>query len=197
MGGFLKILIIFAILILALVGIFVFANFFKNQNQRPITKNLDLPQKINMKLTSPAFENNQLIPLKYTCKGQDVNPPLKIEEVPPHAKSLVLVVDDPDAPRDVWSHWIVVNINPSVSFIEENSVPKGGVEGLNDFKKRSYGGPCPPSGIHHYHFKVYALDTILDTNFCLEKKEVEKAMRGHILDWAELVGIFGVFKNRN
>jgi len=138
-------------------------------------------------VTSPGFENNNLIPSKYTCDGDDVNPPLIIEGIPEGTKSLVLIVDDPDAPMGTWDHWIVWNISPT-SKIEENSVP--GVEGLNDFRKHSYGGPCPPSGTHRYFFKVYALDTKLDLNSNSRKKNVEKAMKGHILAEGVLVGLY-------
>jgi Raf kinase inhibitor-like YbhB/YbcL family protein len=138
-------------------------------------------------ITSPAFENNKLIPKKYTCDGEDVNPPLNIKGIPEGTISLVLIVDDPDAPMGTWDHWIVWNI-PPVSKIDENSVP--GVEGLNDFRKHSYGGPCPPSGTHRYFFKVYALDTKLDLSSNSRKKDVEKAMKGHILAKGELVGLY-------
>lgn len=134
---------------------------------------------------SPVFENNGFIPAKYTCDGDDVNPPLKIEGLPSGTQSLVLIVDDPDAPMGTWDHWIVWNIKP-LEKIEENSVP--GIEGLNSFNKHSYGGPCPPSGTHRYYFKVYALDTKLNLNPNSRKKDVEKAMEGHILAKGEIVG---------
>jgi len=138
-------------------------------------------------ITSPAFENNKLIPSKYTCDGDNVNPPLNIEGIPEETKSLVLIVDDPDAPMGTWDHWIVWNIPPT-NKIEENSIP--GTEGLNDFRKHSYGGPCPPSRTHRYFFKVYALDTKLDLDPNSRKKDVEKAMKDHILAKGELVGLY-------
>jgi len=138
-------------------------------------------------ITSPAFENNKLIPKKYTCDGEDVNPPLSIEGVPEETKSLVLIVDDPDAPMGTWDHWIVWDIPPT-NKIGENTVP--GVEGLNNFRKHSYGGPCPPSGTHRYFFKVYALDTKLSLNSNSRKKDVEKAMNGHILAEGKLIGLY-------
>ncbi len=141
-----------------------------------------------MKLTSSVFENKDLIPSKYTCDGEDVNPPLNISDIPEKTKSLVLIVDDPDAPSGTWDHWIVWNILPSVSKIEENSVPEGAVQGMNDFGKQSYGGPCPPSGTHNYHFKLYALDTKLEIESSSKKEEVKEAMEGHILEQAELIG---------
>ncbi|MFQ6064543.1 MAG: YbhB/YbcL family Raf kinase inhibitor-like protein [Candidatus Bathyarchaeia archaeon] len=138
-------------------------------------------------ITSPAFEKNGFIPSKYTCDGEDVNPPLKIKGLPKGTQSLVLIVDDPDAPMGTWDHWIVWNI-PPLEKIEENSVP--GVEGLNDFNRHSYGGPCPPSGTHRYFFKVYALDTKLDLDADSRKKRLERAMEGHLLAKGEIVGLY-------
>jgi Raf kinase inhibitor-like YbhB/YbcL family protein len=138
-------------------------------------------------ISSPAFENNKLIPQKYTCDGDNVNPPLTIEGVPDETKSLVLIVDDPDAPMGTWDHWTVWNILPT-NKIEENTVP--GTEGVNDSRKHSYGGPCPPWGTHRYFFKVYALDTKLDLNQNSRKKDVERAMQDHILAKGELVGLY-------
>jgi len=140
-----------------------------------------------LNITSPAFENSKLIPSKYTCDSDDVNPPLIIEGIPDGTKSLVLIVDDPDAPMGTWDHWIVWNIPPA-NKIEENSAP--GVEGLNDFRKHSYGGPCPPSGTHRYFFKVYALGIRLDLDLNSRKKHVEKAMKGHTLAEGKLVGLY-------
>ena len=144
----------------------------------------------NMKLTSPAFENNQFIPKKYTCDGENINPPLVIKDVPKGAKSLVLIVDDPDAPLKTWLHWLVWNIEPSVSLIEEGQAPENAAQGINDFGSHSYGGPCPPSGIHHYHFKLYALDIKLSLDPSVARAKVETAMQNHILDKAELVGLY-------
>ena len=138
-------------------------------------------------ITSPAFENEGVIPSKYTCDGENVNPRLNIDGLPEGTESLVLIVDDPDAPMGTWDHWTVWNIPPSER-IEEDSVP--GTEGLNDFGKHSYGGPCPPSGTHRYFFKVYALDTKLNLNGSSRKKDVEKAMKGHILAKGELIGLY-------
>ena len=140
-----------------------------------------------LSVSSSAFENNKLIPAKYTCDGANVNPPLTIEGVPDGAKSLVLIVDDPDAPMGTFDHWVVWNIPPT-SKIEENAVP--GTEGVNDYRKRSYGGPCPPSGTHRYFFKVYALDTKLDLSPNSRRKDVEKAMQGHVLAKGELIGLY-------
>jgi Raf kinase inhibitor-like YbhB/YbcL family protein len=141
----------------------------------------------DLSVKSAAFENNALIPKKYTCDGDNVNPPLTIEDAPVETKSLVLIVDDPDAPMGTWDHWIVWNIAPT-GRVEENTVP--GIEGLNSSKEHHYGGPCPPGGTHRYFFKIYALDTKLDLNPNSKKKDVENAMKDHILAKGELVGLY-------
>ena len=141
-----------------------------------------------MKLTSPAFEHNQMIPKKFTCQGNDVNPELNIAGIPAEAKSLVLIVDDPDAPIGTWVHWVVFNIPSATTKIKENSIP--GMQGYNDFGRNNYGGPCPPSGTHRYFFKLYALDTELDLKEGIKKQELEKAMEGHILVKTELIGLY-------
>ena len=138
-------------------------------------------------ITSPAFENNELIPSKYTCDGTDVNPPLTIANIPETTKTLILIVEDPDAPSGLWIHWVAWNIPPTPS-IKEDSVP--GTEGLNTNRKHAYHGPCPPSGTHRYFFKVYALDIKLDLGKNSGKKDVEKAMQGHILAKGELMGLY-------
>lgn len=135
---------------------------------------------------STAFANNEQIPSKYSCDGQEVNPPLTIEGIPAETKTLALIVDDPDAPRGTFDHWIIWNIQ-SFSKIEENSIP--GTQGVNSAGERNYIGMCPPSGSHRYFFKVYALDTKLELNPDLtKKKDLEKAMQGHVLAKGELMG---------
>jgi Raf kinase inhibitor-like YbhB/YbcL family protein len=141
-----------------------------------------------MLVKSPAFENNKLIPAKYTCDGADVNPHLTIEGVPDETKGLVLVVDDPDAPMGTFDHWVVWNIPPDTREIEEKTIP--GTEGISSYRKHAYGGPCPPYGTHRYFFKVYALDVELDLRTNSTKKDVEKAMKGHILAEGVLVGLY-------
>ena len=143
-----------------------------------------------MKVVSSAFQNNTKIPSKYTCDGENVSPPLQFLNVPESAKSLVLIVDDPDAPSKVWVHWVVYNINPETLGVKENNVPKNGIEGMTDFGRPGYGGPCPPSGTHRYFFKLYVLDSILDLPQNATKQVVEAKMQGHILDKAELIGLY-------
>jgi Raf kinase inhibitor-like YbhB/YbcL family protein len=147
-------------------------------------------QKGVFKLSSAAFENNAYIPAKYTCDGADINPPLRIESVPHAARSLVLIVDDPDAPGGVWVHWVMWNMAPSLTEIPENTVPHGAVQGANDFRRQGYGGPCPPA-IHRYFFRLYALDTVLSLGSTASKASVEKAIQGHIISQTVLIGIYG------
>ena len=137
---------------------------------------------------SPAFQPNSPIPKKYSCDGEDTNPPLTIEGTPKEAKSLALVIDDPDAPSGTFDHWVVWNIPPSTNKIAENSVP--GTEGLNSGRQVGFTAPCPPSGTHRYFFKVYALDAELSLSVKSTKRDLEKAMQGHILAKGELIGLY-------
>ena len=143
-----------------------------------------------MNISSPAFTDNAAIPSKYTCDGEDINPELEISDVPEKAKSLVLIADDPDAPVGLWIHWLIWNIDPKTTSIEENSVPDGAQEGTTSFGKTGYGGPCPPDKEHRYFFKLYALDTTLSLDSNETKDELESAMEGHIIDQTELVGLY-------
>ena len=169
--------------------------FRQRNNQLPIPtdKGKELTVQIksgNMKLTSSVFLNNQNIPAKYSCDGVNVNPPLTLSDVPNNAKSLVLIMDDPDAPMGTWIHWTVWNIDPKTSEIAENSVPSQAIEGKTSSGKSGYGGPCPPSGTHRYFFKLYALDIALSLPQSTTKEDLEKAMTGHTLEQAELVGLY-------
>ncbi|MFC1599945.1 YbhB/YbcL family Raf kinase inhibitor-like protein [Patescibacteria group bacterium] len=140
-----------------------------------------------MKISSSAFESEGLIPEKYTCDGVNVNPPLLIEEVPEGTKTLALIVDDPDAPVGIWVHWLVWNIPPDTTEIQENSKPSG-TEGTTSFGTVGYGGPCPPSGTHRYLFKVFALDTEIDLDSKGDKASLESRMEGHIIDKVMYMG---------
>lgn len=142
-----------------------------------------------MYLDSPAFEDHQSIPRKYTCDGEDVSPPLTFQELPPGARSLVLIVDDPDAPSGTFDHWIVWNLPPDTATLHEGArVPR---QGKNHFGEQRYRGPCPPPGKpHRYFFKLYALDTLINLPAGSSKQSVEEAMEGHILGKAELVGTY-------
>jgi len=142
--------------------------------------------KYNMKISSSKFNNNDLISKKYTCDGDNVNPPLDFSGIPVGTKSLAVIVDDPDAPSGTWTHWVVWNIEPNTSKIEEDSAPVNAIEGVNSYSKTSYDGPCPPSGTHHYFFKVFALDFKPNLSYSSGAKELEEAMIGHILEFAEI-----------
>ncbi len=142
-----------------------------------------------MSIQSPSFGMNEYIPVEFTCKGKDTSPPLLVENVPAGAKSLAMIVDDPDAPAGTWVHWVQWNIPPETRLIEAGSAPKSAVQGINSWGKAAYGGPCPPSGVHRYFFKLYALNTMLSLGRGAGKRELEAAMRGHIIARAELVGL--------
>ena len=152
-----------------------------------------------MKLTSPSFENHGEIPKKCTCDGEDMPPALTWSNVPEGAKSFALIVDDPDAPdpanpRMTWVHWVMYNIPATIRSlpegVKENALPKGTLQGLNDSKRTGYGGPCPPVGKHRYFHKLYALDIVLPDLKQPTKAKLEKAMEGHVLSKAELVGLY-------
>lgn len=140
-----------------------------------------------MKISSPDFAHMGKIPAKFTCDGDDINPTFMIENIPSNAKSLSLIVDDPDAPAKTWVHWVVFNI-PLVATIAEDSIP--GAQGFNDFQRNNWGGPCPPSGIHRYFFKLYALDISLSLDEGATKEEVEAAMEGHVIAQTEIIGLY-------
>lgn len=136
---------------------------------------------------STVFSHKGHLPSEYTCDGKDINPPLEVENIPEGTKSLALIMEDPDAPRGTFDHWLVWNISPNEA-IAENTNP--GISGTNDFGKTGYGGPCPPSGVHRYFFKVYALDTKLELLAGADKKTLLEAMNGHILSEGEMMGLY-------
>lgn len=145
-----------------------------------------------MKLTSPAFEHQGKIPSRHTCDGANTNPPLEISGVPTGAKSLVLIVDDPDVPKrlrpdGMWDHWIVFNLPPNLTHISEGQEPPG-THGMGTSGNLRYFGPCPPDREHRYFFKLYALETELNLPEKATKQQVERAMEGHVLAQAELIG---------
>lgn len=149
--------------------------------------------KMSIKIRSSAFEEGGMIPKKYSCDGQDVSPQLSWSAPPKGTESIAIVCDDPDAPGGVWVHWVIFNISPDVTELDENlppdkSFPDGSIHGKNDFGKLGYGGPCPPGGTHRYYFKLYALDTMLNLHPGITKKELVQAMQGHILAESHLLG---------
>jgi len=146
-----------------------------------------------MNLTSVAFTHEGMIPSKYTCDGANVSPPLAWDQIPEDTKSLALICDDPDAPAGTWVHWVHYDIAPDVTSLPEQVAPEkhpapGGTHGINDFRKIGYGGPCPPGGTHRYYFRLYALDSTLNLTAGISKKQLLKAMEGHILDQTVLMG---------
>jgi hypothetical protein len=154
---------------------------------------------MSLTLTSTAFRHQGEIPSPYTCDGDDISPPLAWSGVPAGAKSLVLIVDDPDAPdpkapKMTWVHWLLYNIPPTATGLPEHvapkNLPKGTLEGVNDWKRTGYGGPCPPIGRHRYFHKLYALDTVLPDMNRPTKSRLEGAMKGHILSQTEIVGTY-------
>lgn len=143
-----------------------------------------------MKISSPVFGNNQTIPPKYTCDSENISPLLQITDVPENTQSLVLIVDDPDAPTGTWVHWTLWNIDPKTREIAGNAVPAGAVQGITSFGKPGYDGPCPPSGSHRYIFKLYALDTKLDLPASTNAKILEGKIQNHIIDQAQMIGLY-------
>jgi len=150
-------------------------------------------------LKSSAFPHNGAIPRRYTCQGEDVSVPLAWSGAPPATKSFVLIVDDPDAPdpkapRMTWVHWVLYSLPPTAMALQEGirtgELPKGTLEGLNDWKRTGYGGPCPPIGRHRYFHKLYALGTLLPAMESATKSDLEQAMKGHVLEKAELIGTY-------
>ena len=146
------------------------------------------PRATRMRIGTTAFTATRPMSARFTADGRNVNPQLSISGVPPAAKSLVLIVDDPDAPMSPWTHWLLWNIPARTARIDEDSVPKGAVAGRNDFGRMEYLGPSPPSGTHRYFFRLYALDTALNLPAGAERPAVEDAMRDHVLAKCETMG---------
>lgn len=143
-----------------------------------------------MKLSSPAFSDGESIPPQFSKDGGDKSPPLNFEDVPAKAKSLALIMDDPDAPGGTYNHWILFNISPSTREIHEDVPPVMATQGRNDWNEIGYGGPQPPSGEHRYFFRLFALDTVLSLGRGAKRAELEKEMEGHIIDQATFMGRF-------
>jgi Raf kinase inhibitor-like YbhB/YbcL family protein len=148
-----------------------------------------------MKLSSPAFDHQSEIPKRFTCQGDDASPPLSWSGAPPSTRSFALIVDDPDAPdpkapKTTWVHWVLYDLPADCSALAEAAIPAGAREGLNDWNKPGYGGPCPPIGRHRYFHKLYALDVLLGDRGPLKKAQLEKLIEGHVLAQAELVGTY-------
>ena len=170
----------------------IFISLVKTAMILPATQEADEKLQLSnlgLIITSPVFSNNGDIPSRYSCEGDEVSPPLVIMNLPQDTRSLAVIVHDPDAPREGgFTHWVVFNIEPSTAGITENF--KGAMQGLNGSGNSGYKGMCPPSGTHHYHFKVYALDLMLDGSQSFDKAKLEEKMNGHVLSVGELVGLY-------
>lgn len=143
-----------------------------------------------MNISSPAFDNNEKIPKRFTCDGENISPKLLIEDVPKEAESLVLIMDDPDAPPGEWIHWLVWNIDPDIDEIEEGVYPDQAIQGVNSSGSQAYQGPCPPTGTHRYVFKLYALKEKIDLSADSDRDDLLIAMNGLVIDQAELTGVY-------
>lgn len=180
--------LIVALLAVIMVSVYVFTK----QKMADIKQN-NQTSAGNFILKSSVFKQNEIIPSKFTCDGDDVNPMLEIRNAPTGTKSFALIVDDPDATRGTpWDHWILWNINPKTQYISEDNVPAGAVQGMTSFGHPKYGGPCPPKGSrpHRYIFKLYALDTELDLPEGSIKEQLVKATEGHIINQTKLIGLY-------
>lgn len=175
------------IIILVLLAAGLAVNYYLKSRDQDLKSTL---KYFNMNISSTAFGDNESIPAKYTCDGENISPPLHFSNVPSGTTSLALVVEDPDAPIGTWVHWTIWNINPSISRVSEGSAPAGAVEGKTSSGKAGYGGPCPPSGTHRYVFKLYALDIMLELSQDAGSSELSKAMQGHVIAQAELAGLY-------
>lgn len=149
--------------------------------------------KTEMLITSSSFKEGGMIPAKYTCDGENISPPLEWSQIPEGTKSFALISDDPDAPAGDWVHWVLYNLPPSVTSLVENilkekTLENGAKQGINDFRKTGYDGPCPPGGTHRYFFKLFALDTMLEEKENMTKSDLLNVMKGHILSNAQLIG---------
>lgn len=151
--------------------------------------NLRKIEEGNMKL-STDFEHNGNIPSKYTCDGEDLAPELTITDVPKNAKELILIVDDPDAPMGTWVHWVLYNIPVNTTKIDAKNLPEGTKQGMTDFRRIGWGGPCPPSGTHRYFFKLYAIDKTLNIETGATKTQLENEIKNHIIEKSELIGLY-------
>jgi Raf kinase inhibitor-like YbhB/YbcL family protein len=182
------------VLIILCVSFFIFACQNKNPGNPPKVDTQKIERNTSdMKITSSAFEEGGMIAAKYTCDGQNISPPLSWSDVPAGTVSIALICDDPDAPAGDWVHWVIFNMSPKTNELKENIpsgkiLDNGAVQGINDFRKNNYGGPCPPGGTHRYFFKLYALDIKLDADPDMTKAKILKAINGHVLAEAQLIG---------
>ncbi len=186
MPTFVILILLFGVISVALEN-YALAQYYYPDQKNKVSEKKKAIVKPKMRLLSTAFLNDGKIPKEYTCDGKNHSPPLSFMDIPKNAKSLALIMDDPDAPGGTFTHWFVWNISPQKSQLakgEKVTFPQG----ITSFGKSGYGGPCPPSGTHRYFFKLYALDTMLDLKSNSTKQDLEKAMKGHILEQSTLIG---------
>ena len=176
--------------IIIILAVVIFAGVLISKNKPADYNNTVMNEQKSMKITSNVFENNGTIPVAYTCNGTEMQPPLVVQDVPKDAKSLALIVFDPDAPNGGFIHWVVWGINPKISVIE-NGNSASATEGYTGLGKPGWVAPCPPTGIHHYNFSLYALDTALSIPLSSTRTDLLTAMQGHIIDQAVLIGLYG------
>jgi hypothetical protein len=184
---------IIILLVCAAIVLAATAEILRNgaSSDRGTTKIHPATDAINdVTISSPTFAKNSPIPLQFTCDGEDINPELHFEGVPGRAKSLALIMEDPDAPGGTFTHWLVWNIDPATTMLGEGARIEGATQGINSAGKTGYIGPCPPSGIHHYHFKLYALDAMLDLSPRAGKGRLEEEIGKHLITFAEIVGVY-------
>jgi Raf kinase inhibitor-like YbhB/YbcL family protein len=173
--------------------VMAFSIFCFCQNKKQSLPQKEVEKKMDIEITSTAFNEGGMIPTKYTCDGPDISPPLAWSSVPENTVSIALICDDPDAPVGTWVHWVLFNLPPEIKELPENLPTKeilsnGAKQGRNGSRRIGYSGPCPPGGTHRYYFKIYALNTKLDLEPGVEKKELVEAMEGHILAEGQLMG---------
>ena len=190
-----KVIIIIIIIILASVALYGREAWQRDSGVASDRVIEASPRSMDLRIMSSVFSHRGNIPVKYTCDGENISPPLKILGVPEKTKSLALIMDDPDVPKHLrpdglWVHWVMWNIDPKTEDIPEHSVPASAVEGATSSGRPGYGGPCPPDREHRYFFKLYALDTMLKLDVSATKDILEEAMQGHILVQAELMGVY-------
>lgn len=186
-----KIILIPALIVIFIIVFGILFAILKSNNNK---SHLGKIKEGNMKLTT-VFADGDKIPSQYTCDGEDLAPELKISQVPEGAKSLVLIVDDPDAPMGIWVHWLLYNIPTDTTEIDANNLPKGTKSGITDFGRVGWGGPCPPSGTHRYFFKLYAVDKTLDLLPGATKAQLEAEIKDHVIEKSELIGLYKRNKN--
>jgi Raf kinase inhibitor-like YbhB/YbcL family protein len=186
-----KFLLIIIFIIILGLGVFL---LYKYSGRKTTSFTSPDQSKINtttpMTISSPAFLDSQAIPKQYSCDGDGTNPPLAFSNIPAETKSLALLVEDPDAPTPPWIHWVMWNISPATTQISENSVPTGAMQGQGSSGQNVYGSLCPPSGLHHYIFIVYALDTTLTIPSYSTADNLKSAMQGHVIEQTQLTGTY-------